>query len=862
MKFNLKQLLLLLFYGYGITSYAKGVEEPAAIKKVLEQKLNTPEKIEAAEEPTPQHSVKRIYSFNYKETPVTDIINQFAAEKKINIVLPQPQSPQALTTKLTYQGTKKLTLNQAWRELNKILEVLGYSWVKHADLYMLTKVTSDIKREPLTLYKNPNLEDLPNDGTVIQTIFYLANLKMRNETTRNGITAILKSMLSPTADIKFDYKTNSIILTDKADTIRSAMIIIKELDLEGIPDAIEVIPLFYTEAAFVEDLFKNKLFIATPSTPTPGRETQKQVSYFPPNTKVLALARTNAMVIMGTTKAIRTVKDFIIKYIDHPLETGESILHLYDLHYLNAEDIQGTLQNLINKSATGQAQTQQQAVGPKRDFQDVIIVAEKSSLSIKTPKKSEAGQVTPSETPTTSEPTGGTQGIEQAGNRLIIAARKEDWVRIKALIDEIDKPMPQVAIEVLVVDLVLNDNKLLGSQMRDKGSIHNTLSKNVDFQTANISSAVLQPATGDFTSASGAAIPIFPNNALMANLLQLTTDSNGDQSSLATDGGVGSVVISFNDPDQSGIWMVWQMLNAYTNSTLIAQPFIIASDNRQASISLAEERIVPGDAVSQVGGIKVQNDDVPASTSIDILPRISVENDNINLNIIIKVEQFLPENNNRQTRLIQTNANVGNGEVLALGGLITLNETINQNQTPFLSKIPLLGWFFKQNQKLKIKNNLMIFISPRIMYPRIKGGAGTYTQDKLCFAKNELSEELVFESLRDPITRWFFKPNLEYADQIVNDYLKQELHNESNTRVPAKTQGLACSDRRGTCQPQQKVCSTCITPAAVIAKNDDKHTASSTLAHNRAQQLKKLVQGEENPLLVLKKPEDKTILNS
>lgn len=782
---------------------AKETEEPTAIKKVLEQKLNPSENQKEAGAPKEAaDEYKKLYSFNYKDIPLVDVINEFAAEKKVNIILPQPQSPNALTVKITYQLPKKVTLNQAWRELDKILEFIGYAWVPLENFLILNKITNDLKREPLAIYKNPAIEDLPNNGTVIQTIFYLANLKLSNDSTRTNIEAVLKSMLSPTADIKRDEKTNALIITDKSDNIRSAMTIIKELDLEGIPDAIEVVPLYYTEAAFVEDLFKNKLLLATPS-PTPTRETIKQVSYFPPNTKVLALGRTNAIVIMGSAKSIRTVKDFIIKYIDHPLESGESILHIYDLQYLNAEDFQVILQDLVNKPITGQAQTQGgQVIGPKRDFQDVIIVAEKSTLSIASPKKSIATQITPSETPSSvhgSESISGeTQGIEQAGNRLIIAARKLDWIRIKALIEELDKPQPQVAIEVLVVDLTLNNDKILGSQMRNRGSLHNSLSHNVDFQTAMIDSPVLKPSTGFVDTANGELLS-YPNHALMANLLRIQNNGN-DNFNLATEGGVGSMVISFNDPDHSGIWNVWQVLDAHTNVTLLAQPFITTADNRQASITIAEQRLVDGDAVSQVGGIKVQKDDVVAATSIDILPRISVDNNNINLNIIVKVEQFEALNNNRATRLVQTNANVGNGEVLALGGLISLNDSISENETPLLSKIPILGWFFKRKEKNKTKNNLMIFISPRIMYPKVKGGIGSYTKDKLCYAKNELTEELAFEALRDPITRWFFKPNLAYADTVVGNFVNHEMKDEWNENDGGKKLSrLSCSDKRDMC---------------------------------------------------------------
>ena len=468
-------------------SHTKENEEP--VKTVLEQKLN--KKSNKAQ----KINQKKLYNFNYKDALLTDVINEFAAEKKLNIILPQPQSPNQLTTKLTYHVAKKLTLNQAWRELNKILELLGYSWVPHGDLLILTKINAAIKTEPLAVYNSPHIEDLPNDGTVIQTIFYFSNLKLSDDKTKTAIESILKSMLTPSlSDIRSDPKTNSIILTDKSNNIRAAMTIIIELDLEGIPDAIEVIPLYYTEAAFVEKLFTDKLFITAPSASLVREPTTtKQATYFPANTKVLALTRTNDLVIMGTTKAIRTVKDFIIKYIDHHLESGESILHLYDLQYLNAEDFQVILAKLVAPTDSGQAQTK--AVGTTRDFQDVIIVAEKSVLSIKPPNRNVAGTITQSTAALGSgdnSASGSSEGIEQAGNRLIIAARRDDWLRIKKLIDELDKPQPQVSIEVLVVDLTLNNNKSLGSQMRNKKSLHDSLSNHIDFQTANIDAPIIK----------------------------------------------------------------------------------------------------------------------------------------------------------------------------------------------------------------------------------------------------------------------------------------------------------------------------------------------------------------------------------
>ena len=114
-----------------------------------------------------------------------------------------------------------------------------------------------------------------------------------------------------------DDKTNALILTDKATNIKAVMRIIFELDKGGLRDKIEIIPLYYTSATLIENLFNTKL-LAKPQQPGVGAgatPTPDQVSYFPKNTKIIGLPRNNTLVIMGTSYSIDLVRDFIIKYI-------------------------------------------------------------------------------------------------------------------------------------------------------------------------------------------------------------------------------------------------------------------------------------------------------------------------------------------------------------------------------------------------------------------------------------------------------------------------------------------------------------------------------------------------------------------
>ncbi len=69
------------------------------------------------------------------------------------------------------------------------------------------------------------------------------------------------------------------------------------------------------------------------------------------------------------------------------------------------------------------------------------------------------------------------------GNRLIIAARNDDWKRIKHLLEQLDKPFPQVFIEVLIADVSIDDLRQLGQQTRN---LNSCLPSQINIQSAQL----------------------------------------------------------------------------------------------------------------------------------------------------------------------------------------------------------------------------------------------------------------------------------------------------------------------------------------------------------------------------------------
>ncbi|MEX0940325.1 MAG: secretin N-terminal domain-containing protein [Candidatus Babeliales bacterium] len=797
-----KNILLFLFLF--IFNFSFGQEE---IKKENEQslKINT------------NHRKK--FLFNFTDKPLVELINELAAEKKVNIVLPQGALAIQPTTKVTMHFQNPMNMKDAWKQLMAILELAGYTIEPAANMLHVKKIDQNINREPLDVYIDIPFNELPDTAQVIRALFYLKNLSLK--ANWNDLNAMLKDMLSQTADIRADIKTNSIILTDKANNIKGVMKIINELDKGGMKDSIQVLPLYYVSAQVIDDLF-NKQMLAPKQQPTAGAPAvSDQASYFPKNTRVLGIEHTNSLVIMGSPYAIDAVKDFIFKYIDRPLESGESILHVYELQYLNAQEFAPILQQMVSPAQEGQAAGRVET-GPKQYFKDVRVTAEITRETME-----RIMPTTPGGQAVTGAPQPITEGARLGGNRLIIAARKKDWLRIKKLIEDLDKPQPQVALEVLVVDVILDNNRLLGHQMRDTKGFDHSISDNLHFQVAGLNQPILSEAFQDDGLLPAGSLPA---NALMSNLLRpgsLGNSSEGVPQNLANVATPGSLIISLDDANSNGVWSVWQILNRYMNTTILAQPFIITKNHKQATVTITQQRLLEGDADTSNVAVKVNFQWVTAALTVDILPHISSSN-NVNLQITINVNEFASETqNNRITRLIQTNANIGDKQILAIGGLTRTQESISTDETPLLGKIPILGWFFKREVKNKEKNNLVIFISPTIIEPKLKGGTDMYTDRKLDLAKDNLNEYLNFENLKDPITRWFFKPDVCLGEKTIAKYRETTLQEfDQNEMMMARNN-------------------------TEMAPKNSFNLADQSKETN---ELKKLIEHEENPLLTQANP--------
>ena len=120
-----------------------------------------------------------------------------------------------------------------------------------------------------------------------------------------------------------------------------------------------------------------------------------------------------------------------------------------------------------------------------------------------------------------------------------------------------------------------------------------------------------------------------------------------------------------------------------------------------------------------------------------VKPKVSLQSDTVTDPASGSIKNEVPV---IQTREIDTIAKIKSGNIFVIGGLMKETATNTESGTPFLQRIPILGWLFKSTSKSSTVTETVIFIKATIVNSgSIPGKSDRNLQDKL-----------------DPNTRRFF----------------------------------------------------------------------------------------------------------
>jgi len=151
------------------------------------------------------------------------------------------------------------------------------------------------------------------------------------------------------------------------------------------------------------------------------------------------------------------------------------------------------------------------------------------------------------------------------------------------------------------------------------------------------------------------------------------------------------------------------------NAKVISSPKIATLDNKEASIEQGLR--IPYLKLTTEG--TVTTDFIDANIKLTVTPHVT--NDGT-IKLILKVKKDAPDNSivvqgvpSIDKKEAISEVLVRDGGVVAIAGIYSITKNDGAEGVPLFSKIPLLGWLFKRENKEDLRKDLLIFVSPRLM---------------------------------------------------------------------------------------------------------------------------------------------------
>ncbi len=275
-------------------------------------------------------------------------------------------------------------------------------------------------------------------------------------------------------------------------------------------------------------------------------------------------------------------------------------------------------------------------------------------------------------------------------------------VEVQKLIAKLDKPTPQVLIEARMVEVSKNFDYELGVEWGGYWAPTATKSAfNLVGSTTSGATGIngSQVVTTVPSGTSGGTTPYFPT------LVGVPTSGAP----------TGAFTLGYlNAARTLGLDLRISALESGGKGKIISNPKVMTVDNEQAVIKQGQK--VPYSTVSNAG---TQVQFIEATLSLTVTPHVGPDK-SILLNIQVSKDSADFSQQSQGLPTITTNeANtqvlIKDGETVVMGGILTSTEQENENAVPGLSKIPLLGALFKHNAKSLVTDELLIFITPRVI---------------------------------------------------------------------------------------------------------------------------------------------------
>jgi general secretion pathway protein D len=474
------------------------------------------------------------------------------------------------------------------------------------------------------------------------------------------LVPILRPLMPQGAQLIAHPASNSLVISDRAGNVERMISIIQRIDTVS-DSGVDVIPLQHASAAEVARILGQL-------SDTKGVDAA-DVPH------VLADERTNSILLSGG-KSGRLRLRALIAHLDTPIVDGGETQVVY-LNYANAKDLVPILEG-VAATLTGDAPPNAKAAAGAAGS----AAANASTATIQ---------------------------AHEGDNALVISAPPAVIRSLQAVIRQLDIRRAQVLIEAVIAE--------------------------VSDETANELGIQWQVPIGDKSHVVGGTnfTGNTPGNNIF-NVIGGLNASGGPQSTVGNGFNLGYLEsITYNGKQLLSLGGLVSALRSNGKNNILSTPSVMTLDNQEAMIKVGQEvPFVTGSYTTNTGGSSgtsgtttgignpfqtIQRKDV--GLTLTVTPHVN-SGDAVRLDIHQEVSSLLPPVQGAvdlvtNKRELKTTVLVKNDSVLVLGGLISDNVKDSVQKVPALGDIPLIGNLFRYRSNDHTKQDLMVFLHPRIL---------------------------------------------------------------------------------------------------------------------------------------------------
>jgi type IV pilus assembly protein PilQ len=297
--------------------------------------------------------------------------------------------------------------------------------------------------------------------------------------------------------------------------------------------------------------------------------------------------------------------------------------------------------------------------------------------------------------------------IDERTNTIFFRETRSNIDNIRKMLLQIDKPTKQVMIEARLVEVTADPVQAYGINWA--GTVGSFSSpKSISYGGFNTTTP---PKPGENIPTNGLALGDQSNKNFFGGLGQLSGVAN-------------SAFAILSVPQFSATLAA---LNEDSDAEFLANPRVVTADNQQAKIEILRNQPVPQLNFNEQTATAVFGGFQDKTFGNTLVVRPSINKDNfitllVKPEISNKVSDFHFSFNGADVtspiidkRSLDSSVLIRSGDTLAIGGLISDQNSRSKTKVPLLGDIPVLGYAFQSHSNERHKRNLLIFVTPTII---------------------------------------------------------------------------------------------------------------------------------------------------